>query len=199
MASQLSPQPRFTPRLVLRPFRRRDAAAIHEAVKASIQDLQLWLPWASRDYSRSVSQHFVRDSISAWNEGRAFDFAVRRREDPDRHLGNVSIWYTSKQNAVAEVGYWVRSDETRKGICTEAVAHLLGIGFEDLRMHRITLRIAVGNRASERIAEKLGFLQEGTLREDVKIGTRWVDHTVWGLLSKEWKVEKERYAAQAWM
>jgi ribosomal-protein-serine acetyltransferase len=199
MASQLSPHTRFTPRLALRPFRRRDAGAIHEAVKASIQDLQLWLPWASRDYSKSVSQHFVRDSISAWNEGRAFDFAIRRREDPDRHLGNVSIWYTSKQNAVAEVGYWVRSDETRRGICTEAVAHLLGIGFEDLGMHRITLRIAVGNRASERIAEKLGFLQEGTLREDVKIGARWVDHTVWGLLSNEWKVEKERYAAQAWM
>jgi RimJ/RimL family protein N-acetyltransferase len=63
----------------------------------------------------------------------------------------------------------------------------------------VTLRIAVGNRSSERIAEKLGFLREGTLRDDVKIGTRWVDHSVWGLLSNEWKVERERYAAQAWM
>ena len=43
------------------------------------------------------------------------------------------------------------------------------------------------------------YSQEGILREDVKIGNRWVDHTVWGLLSNEWKVERERYAAQAWM
>lgn len=199
MASTLSPHPRLTPRLVLRPFRRRDASAIHEAVLASLHDLQLWLPWASRDYSKSVPQHFVRDSIAAWSEGRAYDFAIRRQGEPDRHIGNVSIWHTSKQNAVAEAGYWVRSDETRKGICTEAMAQLLSIGFEDLDLHRITLRIAVGNRGSERIAEKLGFLQEGILREDVKIGERWVDHSVWGLLSNEWKVERERYAAQAWM
>jgi len=199
MAPLLSPHSRRTPRLILRPFRRRDASAIHEAVEGSIDDLQLWLPWASRDYSKSVSQHFVRDSIAAWSEGRAFDFAIRRISDPDRHIGNVSIWHTSKQNAVAEIGYWVRSDETRQGLCTEAVAHVLSIGFEELRLHRITLRIAVGNRGSERIAEKLGFLQEGTLRDDVKIGTRWVDHTIWGLLNNEWKVERERYAAQAWM
>lgn len=184
---------------MLRPFRRRDVNSIHEAVSASIDDLQQWLPWASRGYSRSVTQHFVRDSIAAWGEGRAYDFAVRRPQEPGRHLGNVSIWHTSKQNAVAEIGYWIRSDETRRGICTEAVAHLLEIGFEELKLHRVTLRIAVGNRASERVAEKLGFLQEGTLREDVKIGSRWVDHTVWGLLDNEWKVERERYAAQAWM
>jgi RimJ/RimL family protein N-acetyltransferase len=104
MAAVLSPRPRLTPRLVLRPFRRRDVAAIHEAVMASLDDLQLWLPWASRDYSRSVSQHFIRDSISAWGEGRAFDFAVRKQDEPDRHIGNVSIWHTSKPNAVAEIG-----------------------------------------------------------------------------------------------
>ena len=199
MASALSQEIRYTPHLMMRPFRRRDVNAIHDAVNASIIDLQQWLPWASREYSRAVSQQFVRDSMSAWNEGRAYDFSVRRVEEPQRHIGNVSIWHTSRQNAVAEVGYWVRSDETRRGVCTEAVAQVLQIGFEDLGLHRITLRIAVGNRASERVAEKLGFLQEGTLRDDVKIGTRWVDHTIWGLLAGEWKVERERYAAQAWM
>ncbi len=111
----------------------------------------------------------------------------------------MSVWHTSRQNAVGEIGYWVRSDETRQGVCTEAVAHLLQVAFEELAMHRVTLRIAVGNTASERVAEKLGFLLEGTLRDDVKIGSEWVDHTVWGLLAGEWKVERERYAAQAWM
>ena len=199
MAASLSQHARYTPRLLLRPFRRRDVSAVHEAVSESITDLQQWLPWATRGYSRSVSTQFVRDSISAWNEGRAYDFTVRRPDEPQRHLANVSVWHTSRQNAVGEIGYWVRSDETRRGICTEAVAHLLQVAFEELAMHRVTLRIAVGNTASERVAEKLGFLLEGTLRDDVKIGSEWVDHTVWGLLAGEWKVERERYAAQAWM
>jgi ribosomal-protein-serine acetyltransferase len=198
MASLINTRARYTPRFVLRPFRRRDVGAIDEAVTASLNELQPWLPWASRDYSRSTTQHFVRDSMNAWNDARAFDFAIRRPENPDRHVGNVSVWYTSRANQVAEIGYWVRTDETSKGVCTEATARVLQVGFEELKLHRVTLRIAVGNRASERVAEKLGFLQEGVLREDVKVGSRWMDHTLWGLLDTEWRVERDRYRAEAW-
>ena len=66
-------------------------------------------------------------------------------------------------------------------------------------MHRVSVRIAVGNTASERVAEKLGFLNEGLLREEVKVGSAWLDHTVWGLLEREWRVEKRRYEAEAWV
>ncbi len=45
----------------------------------------------------------------------------------------------------------------------------------------------MGNRGSERVAEKLGFSNEGTLREEVKVGSSWLDHTVWGLLEDEWR------------
>jgi RimJ/RimL family protein N-acetyltransferase len=199
MATMLSQHPRFTPRLVLRPFRRRDVGAVHEAVLASLPDLARWLPWAAADYQRGVSQQFLRDSMTAWNEDRAYDFAIRSRDDADLHLGNVSVWWTSRPNMSGEVGYWVRSDATRRGICTEATARVLQVAFEELGMHRVSMRIAVGNRGSERVAEKLGFLHEGLLRDEVRVGTTWLDHTVWGLLDREWRVERERYAAEAWV
>lgn len=199
MATMLSAHPRFTPRLVLRPFRKRDATAIHAAVLDSLDELSKWLPWAADDYNRNVSQQFVRDSIAAWNEARAFDFAIRTRDDRDTHIGNVSAWWTSKPNLSGEIGYWVRSDTSSRGICTEATARLLQVAFEELGMHRVTLRIAVGNRASERVAEKLGFLHEGLLRDEVKVGSSWLDHTAWGILDREWHVERERYAAEAWV
>jgi len=198
MASLINSRARYTPRFVLRPFRRRDVGAIHKAVSQSLTELQPWLPWASPDYSRSVSQHFVRDSMGAWDDGRAFDFGIRRPEEPNRHVGNVSVWFTSRANQVGEIGYWVRTGETGKGVCTEVTARILQIAFEELRLHRVTLRIALGNRGSERVAEKLGFLQEGTLREDVKVGGRWLDHTLWGLLDAEWRVERNRYSSEAW-
>ncbi|MGD2051605.1 MAG: GNAT family protein [Acidimicrobiia bacterium] len=199
MSVQLGQRSRLTPHLELRPFRRRDVAAVDEAVLASLPELARWLPWANVHYTKAVSQQFVRDSIAAWAEGRAYDFAIRRPDVPNRHLGNVSVWYTSKPNRVGEIGYWVRSDEAGRGICTEATAHVLAVAFEELRLHRVTMRIAVGNRASERVAEKLGFLLEGTLRGEVKIGDRWLDHTVWGLLDNEWRVERRRYQAMAWV
>lgn len=184
-----------TPRLVLRPYRRRDVVSIHDAVVASLADLVPWLPWAT-GYNRGSAAQFVRESQSAWQDGRAYDFTIRHLTgsgdglgppDPGRHLGGISIWYVSRVNLVGEIGYWVRSDVTGRGVCTEATTRLLAYGFGDLGLHRIVLRIAVGNRASERVAEKLGFRYEGTLREEVKVGSTWLDHTVWGMLEDEWR------------
>jgi RimJ/RimL family protein N-acetyltransferase len=197
MGQLLGHEPRFTSRLILRPFRRKDTSAVHEAVRASLPELAEFLPWAV-GYQRSVTSQFIKDSVGAWASGRAFDFAIRDQEDADRHLGNVSVWFTSRANMVGEIGYWIRSDVTGQGIGTEATARALQVAFEELQMHRVTTRIAVGNIASEKIVQKLGFLKEGTLRDEVKVGTRWLDHTVWGILDREWRYERRRYAAESW-
>jgi ribosomal-protein-serine acetyltransferase len=159
--------------------------ALHEAVLSSKKELQPWLPWAS-SYDRSVAQRFVRDSAAAWAEGKAFDFAVRTSGDPNHHIGNVSIWWTSRQNGIGEIGYWIRSDMTGQGVGTEVTARSIQIGFEEMDCHKLVLRVAVGNIGSERIAHRLGFTFEGTLRDEVKIGDEWVDHTAWSLLDHEW-------------
>jgi len=198
MAQLLGHDPRYSPRLVLRPFRRKDTTPVHEAVRASLPELAEYLPWAV-NYQRSVTAQFIRDSIGAWASGRAFDFAIRTLEKEDRHLGNVSVWFTSRVNSIGEVGYWIRSDATGQGFGTEATARALQIAFEELSMHRVVTRVAVGNLASERIVQKLGFLKEGTLRDEVKVGHKWLDHTVWGLLDREWRYERRRYEAEAWV
>jgi len=184
--ARLHTRPRTTERLVLRPLRRRDAGSLEEAVATSLAELQPWLPWAV-DYARSDAHRFIRESLNAWSEGRAFDFSIRYPDQPERHLGNVSIWWVSRPNRVGEIGYWIRSDETGRGIATEAAARTLRVGFDELGMHKIQLRIAVGNVASERVAEKLGFVREGILRDEVRVGNRWLDHSSWSLLESEWR------------
>jgi len=191
MPRPLHTGPRYARRLFLRPFRRRDVAAMHEAVEHSLSDLQPWLPWAA-GYSRATAQRFVLDSMGAWSDGRAYDFTIRLTEDPDRHLGNVSVWWVSQQNLTGEVGYWIRSDMTGHGIATEATARAVQVGFEEMGLHKVILRIAVGNDASEVIAKHLGFVLEGTLRHEVRIGTDWLDHTSWSLLESEWAYTRER-------
>lgn len=185
MATPVHSQPRYTKRLMLRPFRRRDLGPFHEAVTESMSELQPWLPWLE-GYDKGFAQRFIRESANAWTEGKAFDLAIRPRVDLDHHLGNVSIWPTSVQNQIGEVGYWVRSGETGKGFATEAAIVAIGIGFNELNLHKVVLRIAVGNVASEKIAEKLGFIYEGVLRDEVKVTGRWLDHTSWSMLASEW-------------
>jgi len=199
MARSLSSRPRSTRRLVLRPFRRRDVDGIVEAVRASLPELSRWLPWVHSRYGRSDAIRFVRDSSASWVEGRAFDFAIRTPEAPDHHVGNVSVWHTSRRERAAEIGYWIRTDETANGVATEAACRVLQVAFEELHLHRVTLRIAVGNEPSERIAQKLGFTREGLLRQEVLVKGEWLDHTLHGILEEEYRTERERYAAEGWV
>jgi ribosomal-protein-serine acetyltransferase len=174
-----------TDRLILQRFHRRDVSSLEEGVRSSLADLNEWLPWAHMDYTRDDAVAFVRDSIQAWREGKAFDYAIRSRERPDRHLGNISIWQTSRTGKIGEIGYWIRTDLVGRGYATEATAAVMRVGFENMGLHKITLRIAVGNRGSERVAEKLGFTTEGVLREELLIRGNWIDHTLYSMLENE--------------
>lgn len=198
MSKGIPTQSRTTERLELRPFRRRDLESLWEAVHDSWPELAKWLPWANAGYSRLDAIRFIRESSSAWLEGRAFDFAIRDRADPAHHLGNISVWHTSKRERSGEIGYWVRSSATGAGVATEAAARVAAVGFEELDLHRITLRIAVGNRGSERVAEKLGFTQEGLLRKEVLVHGVWLDHTLWGMLEEEYRAVRGRWDAEGW-
>lgn len=125
--------------------------------------------------------------MRSWREGKAYDFAIRLQDRPERHVGNISIWHVSRSSRSGEIGYWIRTEDTGQGIATEATRAALRIGFEALYMHRMILRVAIGNHASERVAAKLGFVREGVLREEIRVGNRWMDHSVWGLLEHEYR------------
>jgi len=176
-----------TDRLILQKFSKRDHKTYDEATRASLPELNQWLPWARMDYEHGDSTAFIRESILAWKEDRAWDYSIRFKDDPERHVGSISFWTVSKLGKIAEFGYWVRSDEQSRGICTEAVARLLDETFNSLGYHKVTLRIAVGNTASDRVAEKLGFTREGVLREELLIRGNWVDHSLWSLLDREFR------------
>lgn len=181
------PERLTTQRLVLRRFGRRDPAALEEAVRASLPELSRWLPWAYAGYGRDDAVAFVRDSMEAWRSGMAYDYAISDPARPGVHIGNISIWPVSRLGRSGEIGYWVRTDQTSKGVATEVTERLMSVGFDVLGFHKIVLRIAVGNTPSERVAEKLGFVREGVLREEVRIGTRWVDHTLYSKLVTEYE------------
>jgi ribosomal-protein-serine acetyltransferase len=176
-----------TDRLVIRRFSKRDTAALNDAIRISLPDLNEWLPWARTNYQSGDAGAFIRDSLQAWKEDRAWDYTIRESTEPDRHLGNISMWTVSKLGKIAELGYWVRSDETSRGICTEAANAILDEAFRSEGFHKVIMRIAVGNHASTRVAEKLGFTREGILREELLIRGNWVDHSLWSILDREFK------------
>jgi len=176
-----------TERLRLRRFRSGDARPLKEAVEESMPELSLWLPWAQGLYGMPQARLFIKSSNRSWRRGRAFDFSVTLKNAPGRVVGGVGIWYTSRIQRTGEIGYWVRTDLTGKGVATEAAGALLGLGFETMGLHRILMRIGVGNHPSRRVAEKLGFSYEGIAREELLVRGRWMEHEVYSLLEQEWQ------------
>lgn len=183
----MPPESIETDRLLLQRFHRRDVSSLEEGVRSSLADLNEWLPWAHMDYTRNDAVAFIRNSVQAWKDDKAYDYAIRTLDRPDRHIGNISIWQTSRTGKIGEIGYWIRTDLTGAGYATEATEALMRMGFTTMALHKITLRIAVGNRPSERVAEKLKFSREGVLREELLIRGNWIDHTLYSMLEREFR------------
>jgi len=88
--------------------------------------------------------------------------------------------------ASAEVGYWLDAGLEGRGLVTRAVTAVLDHAFGPLGLHRVELQTTTDNTRSRRVAERLGFTQEGVLREAAAFPGERRDVVVHGLLAREW-------------
>lgn len=87
-----------------------------------------------------------------------------------------------------EIGYQIFDKKHRgKGYATEAVELLVNYLFESSQVNRIEIRMAVGNQASEKIAQKNGFIHEGTSRQAAYSGGKHHDMHLYSKLRSEWR------------
>ncbi|MEJ2552119.1 MAG: GNAT family protein [Anaerolineales bacterium] len=170
-----------TGRIILRPPQMKDAESIYEAVHASLSELMPWMDWCSPDYSIDDTLERLETLPRIWDDGEAYDFAM---VDADRGqlLGLCALSQIVQRHRFANLGYWVRSDRTGKGIATEAAQLLTRFGFRVVGLQRVEIVVGVENWASRRVAEKAGALFEGILRKRIKIGDRHIDAAMYSLV-----------------
>lgn len=107
--------------------------------------------------------------------------------DGETPVGDVSLAPIDDRRGWANLGYWIHPDHQGKGYATEAVRRLVSHGFEELALHRISATIVAHNDASKAVVENLGFVHEGTKREDAFIDGTYVDRDVYAILREEWQ------------
>ncbi|MFB6217871.1 MAG: GNAT family N-acetyltransferase [Halobacteriaceae archaeon] len=106
--------------------------------------------------------------------------------DGEKRLGSVSLAPIDERRGWANLGYWIHPDRQGKGYATEAAGLVVAHGFDELRLHRISATVAASNGASERVVEKLGFVHEGTKRDDAFLDGEYVDREVYAVLREDW-------------
>jgi len=139
-----------------------DAPAVVEAALESVADVQPWLPWCHAGYSIEESRAWLQTRAAAFDEGASFEFAIVSSEGS--YLGACGLNQLDRVNKRANLGYWVRSGVTRRGVATAAVRALRDWGFSNTDLIRLEIVVAAGNLASQRVATNAGAVREGTLR-----------------------------------
>jgi ribosomal-protein-serine acetyltransferase len=170
--------------LELRPFRIGDAAVLNEIVKRNRDRLRQWLPWLESSYSLEDTRRFLADcerqhafrealSMSIWNSGKM--------------SGAIGFHRFDLRHRNSSIGYWIDGASEGRGIMTRACRAMVTEGFHRYGLHRIEIRCATGNNRSASIPRRLGFAEEGVLRDAEWLYDHWVDLHVFSMLEHDWE------------
>jgi RimJ/RimL family protein N-acetyltransferase len=120
------------------------------------------------------------------DEGTGARLAIDLAAD-DSFIGWCSISDWNRDFRCATLGYSLTDSAWGQGYATEAVRALLTWSFDALDLNRVEAETDTRNLASARVLEKVGFVREGTMREDCIVNGEVSDSWVFGLLRREWQ------------
>ncbi len=172
-----------TARLRLRAFEDSDANALF-ALHSSAYVLRYWdaPPWSER----VRATRFIAACRQMAQEGTGVRLAVDRVCD-EAFIGWCSLTSWNPDYRSTLLGYCYTDAAWGNGYATEAARALLRWAFDTLDLNRVQAATDTRNVASARVLEKLGFVREGTLREDCVVNGEVSDSWVYGLIRRDWQ------------
>lgn len=162
---------------------RNDAEDIFQLTVKSRDYLKEWLPWPT--YIREVSdtKKFIENSMQNYVDNKSLVTAIIFK---GKVAGIASFNSFDWSSRIGQIGYFLGEEFQGHGIMTKVVRALMDIGFKEFRLNKIEIRAATENVKSRKIPERLGFTEEGTLRQVQWLYDHFVDHVVYGMLKDEW-------------
>ena len=154
----------LTERLLLRPWRAEDAAMLLPILEANREHLSPWIPArVAEPLPVPALAARLQADAEAFAGDRAWRYATLSPAD-GRLLGELSLFPRSAAGRVplaeadrAEIGYWLRADETGRGLATEGVRALLEAAMAIERFRQLEIRCDARNGPSIAIPRRLGF------------------------------------------
>lgn len=160
-----------------------DAPELFSLIDRNRAYLREWLPWVDYETSVEDSRSFVRRCLQHYLDNEGFTMGIHYQDQLVGVIGYHPVNWPSRK---VEIGYWLDANVQGKGIMTRACRAVVRYAFEKLLLNRVTILCATGNLRSRAIPERLGFTQEGTLREAEWLYDHFVDLVVYSMLAREW-------------
>ncbi|MET0332075.1 MAG: GNAT family protein [Dyella sp.] len=174
-------------RLIAEPAHPAQADELQALVIRNRAQLARYLPGAAKLVTREqVTLHFLHLEQQR-HAGQLLEWALYFE---GRLCGSLRLNYIDLTIGKAGLGYFLDADLQGRGLMTRAVQGVLTYAFTQLGFNRIELCHAIDNLASRRVAERAGFIYEGTLRQAERNDSGLVDMCVHSMLRREWQARR---------
>ena len=164
--------------VVLRPFVEADVFAV--AAACDDPEMARFLPHWPEPYTEDEARRYIA-LTREWNasEDRRV-LAVVDASGGDL-LGSIDV----RIGDVGSVGYWIAAPARGRGLATRALRLVARWALEERRVERLELTTHPENVASQRVAEKAGFVREGVLRSHMRFREGRRDSVLYSLLMSD--------------
>jgi len=167
----------------LRPMVFAHAEELYALIDKNRARLREWLPWVVNSFGPNDLVAFIRDRERD-NAARDSYTAVLFFEGA--MCGSIGLHTIDRRDRNSSIGYWLDAEFEGRGIMTQACRAIVTEGFRGYGLHRIEIRCARGNAKSNSIPRRLGFAEEGILRDAEWLHDHWVDLRVFSMLEQDW-------------
>ncbi len=170
--------------LSLRLLEERHAPQVCSLLAQNRSHLQAELTWLTDEITVEDAKAYIRAGLErfAINNGLRAGIWVQ-----DNLAGIVSLHGLVWADRKASLGYWLGASFQGQGLVTRACKVLIQHSFNELKLHRLEIQCDAENTRSRKVAERLGFTQEGILRHSWWSKDHFADLVVYSLLDNEWQ------------
>jgi RimJ/RimL family protein N-acetyltransferase len=154
--------------LILRRWDPAFAEPMLTAIRSSFAELEQWMSWAQEMPTVDQLRQVLVQGQMSFDANEAWDYALFETGAAAEQLVGGAGLHPSDRPERFEIGYWVRTDRTGRGLATAAATALVDAAFTYLdEVTRVAIRMDRANRASAAIPRKLGFALDHEEDRDV--------------------------------
>lgn len=174
----------------LETLRNEHAETLFRRIDEDRQSLRNWLAWVDGHTQVDDTLRFIERSATQLRERNGMSLGLWTNGDL---AGVAGLHYIDWNDHATSVGFWLGSAFRGRGLVTRAVFGLMTLAFEHYGLERFEGRVATGNAASRALFERLGFQEEGVLRNAQRLPKGFVDHVVYSVIAGEWPSLRSRW------
>ncbi|GIW35010.1 GNAT family N-acetyltransferase [Meiothermus sp.] len=165
------------------------AEALFALTDANRKHLRRWLPWVDDNSTFEDTKAYIQGALDGLARGEQLPLTVWHR---GKLAGTLTLFNIVLPHRTAEIGYWLGAAFEGKGLMTRGVEALINYAFFEMGLGRLEIRAHTKNLRSRAIPERLGFMLEGILRQEVWLHGKPQDMALYALLKQDWPKQKPR-------